>query len=93
MSGWSSHLAVLVRHDGAQDAPVDVTYEAQDGSLVTESLYNLNPGEPTGYGYVPWPRTAGAVHPSIEFHTFRPSTRGAGELRGQHDPGADVHVR
>jgi hypothetical protein len=79
MSGWISHLAVLVRHDGPWDAPgVDVTYESQDGSLTTEWLGNLNPGETYGYGYVPWPRV-GALHPSQggdeTFHIFRDSTR------------------
>ena len=35
MSGWTSFLAVVVRHDGDDEVPVDVTYEAQDGSLTT----------------------------------------------------------
>lgn len=74
MSGWSSFLAVVVRHDGSWDAPVDVVYESQDGSLVHAALADLNPGEPSGYGYVMWPRVSD-VYPSTEFHTFRDSTR------------------
>ena len=91
MSGWSSMLAVEIRHDGPADAPgVHVTYEAQDGSLVTEQLSNMNPGEPDrpGLGGMASGRT---VYPSTEFHTFRDSTRVRVEYQGP-DPGADVHA-
>jgi hypothetical protein len=73
-SGWVSQLAVLVRHDGDDEVPVEVTYEAQDGSLTTRQLVELNPGATFGLGYVPWPRVS-AVYPSLEFHTFRDTTQ------------------
>jgi hypothetical protein len=75
MSGWSSGLGVEIRHDGPWDAPgVLVTYEAQDGSLITEELAAMNPGEMTGLGWTGWPRVSD-VYGTIEFHTFRPSQR------------------
>jgi hypothetical protein len=68
-------LAVEIRHDGPADAPgVVVTAEAQDGSLVSDTLDHFNPGEPTGLGWVGWPRVSD-VYGTVAFHTFRPSTR------------------
>jgi hypothetical protein len=75
MSGWSSMLVAIVRHDGPADAPgVDITYETNAGPLVTEPMADMNPGETFGYAYVSWPRVS-ENFPSIEFHTFRPSFR------------------
>jgi hypothetical protein len=49
-----------------------LTVTLDDGT--TRQLVELNPGEPFGFGNVPWPRV-GTVYPSIEFHTFRETTR------------------
>jgi hypothetical protein len=75
MSGWSSMLAVEIRHDGPAATPgVVVVYESQDGTLATDTLDQLNPGETTGLGWIGWPRVS-TVYGTPEFHTFRDSTR------------------
>ena len=79
MSGWVSSLSVLVRHDGPADAPVDVVFETPHGSsaLTMAPLLDLNPGEPYGYGYVPWPRE------EREGHVFWPNTMVSVRYQGQ----------
>ena len=71
MSGWTSFLAVVVRHDGPVDADVTVLYETPEGpsALTQAPLVDLNPGDPVGLGWVPWPRTEAGGH------VFWPNTR------------------
>ncbi|HEU4841025.1 MAG TPA: hypothetical protein VFT09_06260, partial [Ilumatobacteraceae bacterium] len=83
MSGWSSMLVAIVRHDGPADAPgVQVVFENQDGTLGVDDMANMNPGASTGLAWVGWPRVS-TVYPSIEFHTFRDSTRVSVRYQGQ----------
>ena len=54
---WLSYLAVRVVHDGAADEPVTVVYGPPGGPLNTSTMAAQNPGDPTGYAWLPWPRT------------------------------------
>lgn len=74
-SGWVSMLSVIVVSDIFLGDDAQVTYEQQDGSLVTQSLDSLNIGIQNPVGDVGWPHQPTEAFPAPGFFAYKPTFR------------------